>query len=259
LRFPIAVSLAAACLVPIETTWSISAFAQQEAPAPALPSLPPNGDAPPESAPPEAPAPPALAKTVRVHLVTNATGVQFLFRPAPDPTSGAARGRADDILQYGASCLAPCDLELPPGDYFVALSRTGGRPYEQTTPVSLRSATTIEGTYDSHTGTRVTGIVFLSALVPIGAVIALVGANAGGTDCSVDANGISQCTTNSDAGIVAVGLISLGIGLVLGMVFVLRRDDAAVQVVPATGALAVRGAPSERPAAADGLALRFAF
>jgi hypothetical protein len=39
----------------------------------------------------------------------------------------------------------------------VALSRAGGRAYEQATPVSLRSATTIEGTYDSHRGMRVTG------------------------------------------------------------------------------------------------------
>lgn len=95
--------------------------------------------------------------------------------------------------------------------------------------------------------------------MPIGAVIALVGATAGTTDCNVDTNGVSQCTTNSDPVIVALGLVALGLGLALGTGFVLRHDETAVQVVPATGALAVHGAPSERPAAANGLALRFAF
>lgn len=93
-----------------------------------------------------------------MHVITNATGVQFLFRAAADATSSAPpTAHGSDALQYSASCLAPCDIELPPGDYFVALSRAGGRAYEQATPVSLRSATTIEGTYDSHRGMRVTG------------------------------------------------------------------------------------------------------
>jgi hypothetical protein len=262
LRFPVAVSLAAACLVPLETT-SISAFAQQEIPTPALPTLPPGSDAPPESAPPATPpAAPAHPRTVRVHLVTNAAGVQFLFRAAPDPTSTAAPAdRAGNILQYSASCLAPCDLELPAGDYFVALSRIGGQAYEQAAPVSLRGATTIEGTYESHSGMRVTGIVLLSTLVPIGSVIALVGATASTSTCTIDSNGgPQQCTTGGgDMDVVALGLVALGFGLALGIGFVLRHDDTAVQVVQATGSLAVHGVPSERPVAANGLALRFSF
>jgi hypothetical protein len=257
-KFSIAVSLAAASLVPFET-WAASACAQQEAPAPSLPPADSAAPASPSPAPPASPPPPAHASTVRVHLVTNATGVQFLFRAAPDATSPAPGGDGD-IRQYSASCVAPCDLELPPGDYYVALSKAGGRAYEQRTPVSLRSATTIDGAYDSHSAMRVTGIVLLSTLVPIGAVLALVGAEAGASTCTFDSGGVEQCSTNADSGIVAAGVVALGAGLLLGIAFAVRRDDAAVQVVPlATAPVAVHGAPSERSSGANGLALRFAF
>ncbi len=256
-------SVALAALVSVETTWAASARAQQDAPAPALPSLPPTDTAPPASpAPTRSPLPPAPASTVRVHLVTNATGVQFLFRQAPDSASEST-GSGGDVHQYSASCVAPCDLELPPGDYYVALSKAGGRAYEQPTPVTLHSATTIDGTYQSRGAMRVTGIVLLSTLLPIGAVLALVGAEAGTSTCSIglDGSGTEQCTTtNSGAAVIAAGVVALGTGLVLGIPFVLRRDDAAVQVVPlATAPVAVRGGASERAPGSNGLALRFSF
>jgi hypothetical protein len=259
--------LAIASLVPIETTVSNAAFAQQ-GPLPALPPPPAGNDTGPEAPPPAAepaspaassPSPPARVKTVRVHVVTNATAVQVFFRVAPDPTSSAAPGEGKDIRQYSASCLAPCDLDLAPDAYFVALSRAGGRAYEQPTPLALTTATTVEATYESHSGARVAGIVLLSTLVPIGAVVALVGATAGTSTCSFNGS-ISQCT-GGDAvpGLVAVGLVTLGVGVVFGTVFVLRRDDTAVQVVGATGAISVHGTWTERPSAANGLALRFSF
>ena len=254
----------------IPTTWAASARAQ-EAPPPALPSLPPAPDASraspspasPAPTPSASPSPPASASTVRVHLVTNATGVQLLFRKAPDSTN-ASTGSGADIHQYSASCVAPCDLELPPGDYYVALSKAGGRAYEQPIPLSVRSATTIDGTYESHSGMRVTGIVFMSTLVPIGAVLALVGAEAGTSTCSIspDGSGTEQCTTtnSSDSGLVAAGVVILGAGLLLGIAFAVRHDDAAVQVVPlATAPAAVRGGASERAPGSNGLALRFTF
>lgn len=268
MRIPVAILLAVASLVPIETTLSNAAFAQQS-PLPALPPPPAGDDSGPEAPPPATPpasqpapslAPPARAKTVRVHVVTNATAVQVLFRVAPDPTSSAVPEDGKDIRQYSASCLAPCDLELPPDAYFVALSRAGGRAYEEPTPLALTTATTVEARYESHTGARVTGIVLLSTLVPIGAVVALVGAAAGTSTCVNDSSGITQCTSGSgDMGITIAGLITLGIGVVVGTVLVLRHDDTAVQLVQATGAIPLPGTPSERPSAAHGLALRFSF
>jgi hypothetical protein len=264
LRFPVALSLAAACLVPLETTWASAASAQEQAPAPALPALPASDGAPPTPTTPTTPPASSAERpnTVRVHVVTNAAGVQFLFRAAPDPTSSASPGGGGDIRQYSASCLAPCDLELPPGDYFVALSRAGGKAYEQPTPLSIRGATTIEGDYESHSGMRVAGIVLMSTLIPIGTVIAIVGAAAGTSTCSIDSSGVGeQCSTGSgDSGVIAVGVIALATGLLLGIAFAVRHDDAAVQVVPlATAPVTVPGATSERAPRANGLALRFAF
>jgi hypothetical protein len=262
-RLAAPLSFALASLVSLETTWAGSACAQQDAPPPPLPSLPPSDVAPPTSpAITPKPSPPAPTSTVRVHLVTNATGVQFLFRPAPDGAS-ASTGGGGDVHQYSASCVAPCDLELPPGDYYVALSKAGGRVYEQPTPLSVRSATTIDGTYESHSGMRVTGIVLMATLIPLGVVLALAGAEAGTSTCSIDFNGsgTEQCTTtNSNSAIIAAGVVALGTGLVLGIPFVVRHDDTAVQVVPlATAAVAVRGGASERAPGANGLALRFSF
>jgi hypothetical protein len=60
-------------------------------------------------------------------------------------------------------------------------------------------------------------------------------------------------------GITVAGLVTLGIGVVVGAALVLRHDDTAVQLVQATGAIPVHGTPSERPSAVHGLALRVAF
>ncbi len=255
MKFRIAVSLVAACLVPVETTWAISASAQQEAPA--LPSLPPPAaSASPASAPlSPAPSPSAHPDTVRIHMVTNATGVQFLFRP---DTPAAMIDAAGDIRQYSASCFAPCDLELPPGDYFVALSRLGGKVHEQETPVSLRTATTLDGTYESHAAARVTGIVLLTSLVPIGAVIALAGASDTSSTCSFDGSSDS-CVENHNNGLIAAGLVALGVGTVLGIAFVVQRDGAAVQVVPQAAGRLVLPGTRERAPDSNGLALRVTF
>jgi hypothetical protein len=254
-RLSLALSLAAACLLPVETTWSFVASAQ-ESPAPSLPSLPsPDSSSP---TPPPASLPPATASTVKVHLVTNATGVQFLFRPASAPASASKAGAAEDVRRYTASCLAPCDLELPPGDYFVALSRLGGKTHEQEMPLSLRSATTVEGIYESHSGTRVVGIVLLSTLVPFGVVLSVAAASNTTSNCS-EGPGFNQCTSSPETAVLAVGLISLGIGAVLGTALILQHDQTAVQIVPAAGPLALHAGPSEHSSVANGLSLRVTF
>ncbi len=121
----------------------------------------------------------------------------------------------------------------------------------------------IDGTYESHSAMRVTGIVLMSTLIPIGAVLALIGAEAGASTCTIglDGSGTEQCTTsNSDSGVIAAGVVALGTGLLLGIAFAVRHDATAVQVVPlATAPVAVRGGASERAPSSNGLALRFAF
>jgi hypothetical protein len=126
-------------------------------------------------------------------------------------------------------------------------------------PLALRTATTIVATYDSHSSIRVTGAVFLSTFVPIGLLLALVGATAGRQTCTGGFGVADQCTTTPETGVVAVGVVSIGVGLVLGTAFVLQHDQTSVQVVSATGPLAVHGGPSERAVGANGLALRLAF
>jgi hypothetical protein len=255
-KFRIAVSLVAACLVPVETTWAISASAQQEAPP--LPSLPPPASASPASAPlPPAPAPSAPHETVRIHMVTNATAVQFLFRAAT-PASAAQVDAAGDMRQYSASCIAPCDLDLAPGDYFVALSRSGGKVHEQEMPVSLRTATTLDGAYESHAAARVAGIVLLSTIVPIGALLALAGTSDTSSTCSFGGN-TDSCVQDHNNGLIAAGLVTLGVGTVLGIAFVLQRDGAAVQVVPQAAGRLVLPGTRERAPDSNGLALRVTF
>jgi hypothetical protein len=255
LRFSIALLLAAGCFVPVETTWSAFARADELPPLPSSPS----SDAvssPPSGSPPAASAP-AQPRAVTVHVVTNAAALQVLFRPA-SATSPPSSSALADFRPYTASCMAPCDLQLPPGDYVVALSRAGGKAYEEATPLALRTATTIDATYDSHSSIRVTGAVFLSTFVPVGLLLALVGATSGTETCT-NGLGANQCSTTPETGIVAAGVVSIGIGLVLGTAFLLQHDQSSVQVVSAPGPLATPGGPSERAAGANGLALRFAF
>jgi hypothetical protein len=204
---------------------------------------------------------------VTIHVVTNLPGVQFLFRaalpadaPGSVPTSDVVRA-VSDIRPYTAGCLAPCDVELAPGDYFVALSRTGGKTYEHEMSLPLRTATTIEGTYQSRTGTRAAGIVFLSTLVPLGAVLAITGAAA--TSVCSNLGSSDSCAGNGGSGLIAAGLVTLGLGVVLGTAFLLQHDDATVHVVPQATAqpvgIVLPGARTERPVDSNGLALRFAF
>ena len=200
---------------------------------------------------------PAQRRTVTVHVVTNAAALQVLFRPE-SATSPPSSDASADFRQYTASCMAPCSLELPPGDYVVALSRAGGKAYEEATPLALRTATTIDATYDSHSSIRVTGAVFLSTFVPVGLLLALVGA-AATTETCAGGFGADECTTTPETGIIAVGVVSIGIGAVLGTAFLLQHDQSSVQIVSATGALTTHGGPSERASGVNGLALRFAF
>ena len=247
MRFRIVTSLVAGCLIPVETTWSFPAFAQGFAQS---------AQAAEQQAPASAPPPvsPAHPKTVKVHMVTNETNVQFLFREAPGTpsTPGDAAGLT---RQYSAGCLAPCDLELAPGDYYVALTRSGGKAYEGTTSFKLQTPTTLVGSYQSHSGTRVAGIVLLSSLLPIGAVIVLTGALAD-QSCAASGGGCGS----ADREVIAIGVATMLVGGLLGIALVGRSDETAVQVIPqAAPKLVIPGTRTEHSSDSTGLALRFAF
>lgn len=151
------------------------------------------------------------------------------------PAGGAAfRPRAPDIALHEVGpdesttplCTGNCSLDLAPGTYTFAISRFGRTPIE-VPPVAITSDAVLVASYRNRSGLRTFGWILAGA----GAVATLVavGAAAFGDD---DA-GFGP--TTALIGILPPGLVSLGVGITLGLFI---PDSATLGVRGPSGAAA---------------------
>ena len=232
-------ALLAATLVSEQTAMPGVARAQP-APAPIPSSLP---------ASPPAPQKESEEATVHVIGAQDDSDVQLLLRTDQG---------------YKGLCTAPCHTYLSRGTYRFALSREGGKAIEVAEAVSVSGPGTIRATYESRTGMRTAGWVILvpsAAAAIAGFTIGLVDtANSFGTDLGAGLSGNPSPAHSSTPWVVAViGLV----GTLVSLPFILARDHATLEIVPATTARILPGATREGalvpPSDSHGLALRVHF
>lgn len=261
MTFRVAVAFFLVWLFVVETTGAAAALAQES-----LPPLPSPEDGTPRSerVVPAVPARPAAPATFPVHVAANVTGVQFLMRSARVEIASSAFGEAD-IRPYTMGCLAPCDLQVAPGEYVVAVSRNGGRAIANREPIAVQGPTNLVAAYESRSGSRVAGVVLTSVFVPIGTVLMVAGlSTSGNATCTTTSGGGQSCSPSStDPKAVAAGAVIAGLALVIGIPLMLRSDRGSVEVVAEPAApLETPGqkAPQRDPTAGSfGLGLRVSF
>jgi hypothetical protein len=245
-------ALLAATLVSAQATSPAVARAQP-APAPAVaqPALPPAPAATPSFPPQSPPAPREESEEATVHVLgaQDDSDVQLLLRTNQG---------------YEALCTAPCDAHLSRGTHRFALSREGGKAVEVAEAVTVSGPGTMRATYESRTGMRTAGVVILvpsAGAMIVGLTIALVdSANSFGPDVGAGLSGNPSPAHSGAPEVVAViGLV----GTLLSLPFLLARDHATVEIVPATTARILPGTTREGafvpPSDSHGLALRVRF
>jgi hypothetical protein len=175
---------------------------------------------------------PALARAEQAPLVASPVApLRIYMRSDRAPLTFSARERAShDTPKW---CIAPCDTQLPPGDYQLKLNGVttdGGN-------LALRAPGTLHGEYHSLEAARSAGWLALNVAGIIGGVFLTVGALGGPTWAYLAGGG------------------SLAAG---GIVFLVsyRADRATVSFTPGEP-LDVRGLSAPAPAAtgASGAAL----
>jgi hypothetical protein len=187
------VSLLAGWVAGSHATLSLPAAAQDVDAAAASPSTDEATPTGPAVVPAPAPTHPSM---VSVHMVALEPNLRFIVRASEQANATLGKPLV--------TCTAPCEAQLPPGEYRVALSRNGGKGVDSVDPIVLLGPTTLLGTYESHAGDRVLGIALMLAGV-VGAVL------------SVDAFSHPTCSgpfcaSQPDPGLGIVGALLIGVG-----------------------------------------------
>lgn len=173
--------------------------------------------------------------------------------PAPLPTAGTPPpgvamvtvhidADADVILEQQVAggrwaggewrdvCQAPCDMSLPTNTMY----RVGGPGVRSSRPFSIegRDGKAVLEVHGASSGAFVGGIVLIS-LGPLAIIVGAGVALAGAFENSVSCSGIySTCSSNSGDGLVAGGLVTMGIGLaatIIGGVLIGTNSKTKVQ------------------------------
>jgi hypothetical protein len=254
-RLPAWPALVAALLVPVETSFVPVAYAQDVA----APATGQNA------------CPPALADGVTladVHVAANTPDVQLLARVQQGDVSGFGFGGGGIVFggetrDYAILCTAPCDVKLPLGGMRFALSHEGGSAVETADPLVLRGPATLRATYESRRGIRLAGIGVLLAGIATATILLAVGESR--TPCGPGVVSAGPCyNTHFAPGYFAGGVAALTVGTAAGIVMMLMKDKASLELVPMVSArpLAPRGVASDsRGIAGDssGMGLRLTF
>ncbi len=193
----------------------------------------------------------------------NEPDVQFQLRTGQSQTAGVGWGWrstysfAAQATDYTTICTAPCSGSLPTGTHRIGLSHNGKTIVEPDDPVVITGSGTLHGTYTSHLGLRVTGLVVNLASIAVGItlmVTAIHGAECTGNVCSEG---------SVDDTKLGVGVGVLIVGSIVGSVLMIQKDTADISFVPMTPVassgskeLAVLRAPGLQP---QGMALQFRF
>jgi hypothetical protein len=145
---------------------------------------------------------------------------------------------------YAPICEGPCNTQLAPGVYHLALSKDGGRAIP-VGEVVLNGPSAIRATYEDRSGTRVLGDVIGLGGVIGGIVMIVVSVDSQ----TCDANG-DYCQTNVNGPLLAGGIGVLVGGAIIGGILASQRDTAAISVTPLTAPSV--GSTKETPMAAIG-------
>lgn len=128
-------------------------------------------------------------------------------------------------------CQAPCDMSLPTNTMY----RIGGPGVRSSRPFSIegRDGKAVLEVHAASSGARGGGIALLVVgpiAIFVGLIVALVGAAENATSCGIYSG--STCSTSSGDGLVAGGLITVGIGIagtVIGGVLLGTNSSSKVQ------------------------------
>jgi hypothetical protein len=233
----------------------------------AQPAVPP----PPLQPPPPPPPPPGDASSMitvngqraELHFDANESDVQFQLRTGQAEMVGVGYGwRTSFIAQassYTTICTAPCSGSLPTGTHHIGLSHNGRMVIEPDEPTVITGSGTLHGTYTSHLGLRVAGLLVDIASVAVGVTL-MVTAIHTSEDCT---SGACIEEDSVDDTKIGVGIGVLVVGSLVGTVLMLQRDTADISFVP-MGPMASSGsrelsalrAPAYQP---QGMALQLRF
>jgi hypothetical protein len=156
---------------------------------------------------------------------------------------------------YDEVCEAPCDQNVPEGNYEAALSVGSRSPVDVDEKLKIHGPVTVKGHYVNNRGTRVAGWIILGVGAATGIVVGLYPKETCEDGQFTDEIcGYEFPYLLHGAAIVAV---SVGVGVVMGV----QRDQAKIEVIPGVAA----PAPSEvaligtERAIRNGLSLRVRF
>jgi len=200
--------------------------------------------APEPSAPPPPPPPPpppgegsmitVNAQRAEMRFEANEPDVQFQLRTGQSEMAGVGWGWrstysfAAQTSSYTTICTAPCSGSLPTGTHRIGLSHNGRTVIEPEDPTVITGSGTLRGTYTSHTGLRVAGLLVDIASVAVGVTL-MVTAIHEAQDCS---SGVCIEQDNINDTQLGVGLGVLVVGSLVGTVLMLQRDTADISFVP---------------------------
>jgi hypothetical protein len=203
-----------------------------------------------------------------VHVEANEPGVRVVAETGRDAEREQTRffhGRLYTFYgqqrHFRTICEAPCAVEMPTGEYSMALARDGALvPVEE--PVVVPGPATLRATYESRHGLRVAGHVTLAIGVPAGIVLLAIGVTRTAPDCSTPngSGGCAQSISPDPAWTIAGGALLLA-SIVVGSALSLQHDRATIEVVPSSPAMLLehRTAMEAPPSEAGGLSLRVRF
>jgi hypothetical protein len=164
-------------------------------------------------------------------------------RPLEDLVSVRSTGEAVRVYvrapakgegkRFSEVCKTPCEVELEPGSYEMALSEIeSSEPVEARERVRIESGANLEATYESREGVRLAGIFLMLGGGATGAVVAATAdQKCVGGECQADSTQ------------VAIGVLIAAGCLAGGIVMMTRSDVVQIELVPSSaGALPARGA-----------------
>jgi hypothetical protein len=191
---------------------------------------------------PQLETPPATP--VKLELSGTPAGVRFYVTPMV--TVGA---RAPHAGRTG-TCLPPCEAELLPGTYRVALSVPGSRAVAPDQPITISGPATVQGKYVSYGWMRATGWVVLVGGTITGFAVAagaFDGSHSNEQNHELGAEGFADVWRAMLA--TPILLASVGIGLPM----LLKRDEVKITVSPLTTAATPLGRSDSAPSSASAL------
>jgi hypothetical protein len=193
---------------------------------------------------PETEAPPMTP----VDLESAGTTAGLKFHVTATTTAGAQTplgGRT-------GACVAPCDAQLPPVAYRIALSVPGSSPVVADQPITISGPVTVRGEYVSYKWMRSTGWVVLVGGTIAGFAVAATSFNDNHSSEHYSDPGGQGLAIAAKALLAApILLASVGIGLPM----ILKSDEVKITVSPLTTASAPLRR-SDAPSIASGLVPR---